>query len=127
MCSHEHSEEELRELLPGLEFLQATRELRRIQEITEEKQMYDSREKGYLDWQSSMLDAREEGAAGWRWGVRRAVKRGWKREFCWGVYLLFRRFLGEQLATEEEIKQWPISRLSEAIVTVQAKLRDRKS
>ena len=59
--SHEHSEEELRELLPGLEFLHATRELRKIQEITEEKQMYDSREKGYLDWQSSIADAREEG------------------------------------------------------------------
>jgi flagellar biosynthesis/type III secretory pathway protein FliH len=59
--SHEHSEEELRELLPGLEFLHATQELRKIQEITEEKQMYDSREKGYLDWQSSIADAREEG------------------------------------------------------------------
>ena len=23
--------------------------------------MYDSREKGYLDWQSSIVDAREEG------------------------------------------------------------------
>ncbi len=59
--SHEHSEDELRELLPGLEFLHATRELRKIQEITEEKQMYDSREKGYLDWQSSIADAREQG------------------------------------------------------------------
>lgn len=59
--SHEHSEDELRELLPGLEFLHATRELRKIQEITEEKQMYDSREKGHLDWQSSIVDAREEG------------------------------------------------------------------
>ncbi|MFN7873940.1 MAG: PD-(D/E)XK nuclease family transposase, partial [Pirellula sp.] len=59
--SHEHSEDELRELLPGLEFLHATRELRKIQEITEEKQMYDSREKGHLDWQSSIIDAREEG------------------------------------------------------------------
>jgi flagellar biosynthesis/type III secretory pathway protein FliH len=59
--SHEHSEEELRESLPGLEFLHATRELCKIQEISEEKQMYDSREKGYLDWQSSIVDAREEG------------------------------------------------------------------
>ena len=59
--SHEHSEDELRELLPGLEFLHATRELRKIQEISEEKQMYDSREKGHLDWQSSIVDAREEG------------------------------------------------------------------
>lgn len=59
--SHEHSEEELQALLPGLAFLQATQELREINEVSEEKHMYDSREKGYLDWQSSLVDAREEG------------------------------------------------------------------
>ncbi|MFN7290905.1 MAG: Rpn family recombination-promoting nuclease/putative transposase [Pirellula sp.] len=53
--------EELRELLPGLPFLHATRELREIQEVNKERQMYDSREKGRLDWQSSLLDARAEG------------------------------------------------------------------
>ena len=59
--SHEHSEEELRELLPGLAFLQATQELEAIREITEERQMYDSREKAALDLQSGLIDAREEG------------------------------------------------------------------
>jgi predicted transposase/invertase (TIGR01784 family) len=59
--SHDHTVEELRELLPGLPFLHATRELREIQEVNEERQMYDSREKGRLDWQSSLLDARAEG------------------------------------------------------------------
>ncbi|MEZ6090396.1 MAG: Rpn family recombination-promoting nuclease/putative transposase [Pirellulaceae bacterium] len=59
--SHEHSEEELCELLPGLAFLRATRELNAIREITEERQMYDSRAKAALDLQSGLIDAKEEG------------------------------------------------------------------
>jgi len=48
-------------LLPSLAFLQATSELREICEITEEKEMYDSREKAILDYESNLIDAREEG------------------------------------------------------------------
>ena len=59
--SSEHSVEELRELLPGLEFLRATGELNAIREITEEKQMVDAREKASLDIQSNLIDARQEG------------------------------------------------------------------
>ncbi len=59
--SHEHTEEALRALLPGLPFLQATRELNAIRKVTEEKQMYDSREKAALDLESGLIDAREEG------------------------------------------------------------------
>jgi hypothetical protein len=44
-------------------FLKATSELREIQEITEEKEMYDSREKAILDYASNLVDAREEGQA----------------------------------------------------------------
>ncbi|MEI7462488.1 MAG: hypothetical protein WCK15_24075, partial [Pirellula sp.] len=51
----------MQELLPGLEFLRATGELNAIREITEEKQMYDAREKASLDIQSNLIDARQEG------------------------------------------------------------------
>ncbi|MEQ1830101.1 MAG: Rpn family recombination-promoting nuclease/putative transposase [Pirellula sp.] len=44
--SHEHTAEELQELLPGLAFLRATAELRDIQMKTEEREMYDLRQKG---------------------------------------------------------------------------------
>jgi flagellar biosynthesis/type III secretory pathway protein FliH len=59
--SHEHTPQELRALLPGLAFLQATQELSEIQSITEEKEMYDSREKATLDYESNLMDARQEG------------------------------------------------------------------
>ncbi len=56
-----HTEEELRELLPGLAFSRATEELKNIQEITEEKAVYDAREKAILDYESGLIDARQEG------------------------------------------------------------------
>ena len=59
--SSEHTVEELRELLPGLESLRATFELGAIREITREKQMYDAREKASLDIQSNLMDAKQEG------------------------------------------------------------------
>ena len=75
--SHEHTVEELRELLPGLAFLQATRELYEIQEVKEEKQMYDSREKGQLDWQASILDAEAEGLEkGLKMGLEKGREEG---------------------------------------------------
>ena len=59
--SREHSQQELQTLLPELAFLKATRELVGICERTEERQMYDSREKAALDFQSGLIDAKEEG------------------------------------------------------------------
>ena len=55
-----HSEGELRALLPGLPFLKATAELRDIQAITEEKEMYNSREKAVLDYEANLIDAQRE-------------------------------------------------------------------
>jgi len=59
--SHEHTEDELCTLLPGLAFLHATQELKEIQDVTEERRMYDSREKAVHDLESGLIDAREEG------------------------------------------------------------------
>jgi hypothetical protein len=42
-----------------LKFLRATGDLNAIREITEEKQMYDAREKASLDIQSYLIDARQ--------------------------------------------------------------------
>ncbi|MEQ1831376.1 MAG: hypothetical protein ABL921_35850, partial [Pirellula sp.] len=59
--SHEHTAEELQELLPGLAFLRATAELKDIQMKTEEREMYDLRQKATMDYESNLIDARQEG------------------------------------------------------------------
>jgi len=69
----EYTVEELRELLPGMELLRVTVELNAVQEITEEKLMYDVREKASLDIQSNLIDAKQEGIA---IGEQRGEQRG---------------------------------------------------
>ena len=48
-------------LLPGLAFLRATSELVAIQHITEERTMYDTREKASRDYQSNLIGAETKG------------------------------------------------------------------
>jgi predicted transposase/invertase (TIGR01784 family) len=59
--SNDHTLDELRSLLPDLAFLRATNELKAIQEIAEERTMYDTREKAIRDHDSNLIDARREG------------------------------------------------------------------
>ena len=65
MHAHEYEPEELLKLFPDAAFQQASQALTHIKEKTEDKVMYDSREKARLDreWQlsSSFLAGKEEG------------------------------------------------------------------
>jgi predicted transposase/invertase (TIGR01784 family) len=107
--SHEHTEEELRELLPGLAFLQATRELNAIREVTEEKQMYDSREKAALDLQSGLIDAREEGLEqGLEIGEIKLIR-------------TLQEILGEPMSAESDLA----NRELEQLKAIAAELRER--
>ena len=104
----EHTVEELRELLPGLEFLQATGELNAIGEITKEKQMYDAREKASLDIQSNLMDARQEGEA-------------------IGRVKTYQELLGDRVASDEELTRMTLEQLTTTIVDLQIRLRKRKA
>ena len=63
MHAHEYDRETLLKLLPDQAFQMATRTLTRISEITEDKQMYDSREKAIRDRQWALNASRSEGIA----------------------------------------------------------------
>jgi len=115
--SHEHTEDELRALLPGLAFLRATQELREIQEVTEERQMYDSREKAVRDLESGLIDAREEG---FETGVEKGIEKGIEK----GEIKLIRtlqEILGEPVSDETELEIYKIEQLQ----SLAADLRNR--
>ena len=61
MHAHEYDQETLLKLLPDQAFQMATRTLTTISEITEDKQMYDSREKAIRDRQWALNASRNEG------------------------------------------------------------------
>jgi predicted transposase/invertase (TIGR01784 family) len=116
--SSEHTVEELQELLPGLEFLRATGELNAIREITEEKQMYDAREKASLDIQSNLIDARQEGR---QEGIRIGEQRGELK----ASIQIYEGLLGDSPTSEIELKDLSMEELESRVTHLQKRLRDR--
>jgi len=112
----EHTMEELRDLLPGLEFLRATGELNAIREITEEKQMYDAREKASLDIQSNLIDARQEGR-----------QQGREEGESVGRVKAYQELLGDSIASDEELSRMTSEQLTSTIVYLQTRLRKRNT
>jgi len=104
--ANDHSVADLQALLPGLEFLRATGELNAIREITEEKQMYDAREKASLDIQSNLIDARREGEA-------------------IGRVKTYQELLGDRVSTNEELSQMSTDQLTSTIAELQRRLQTR--
>jgi predicted transposase/invertase (TIGR01784 family) len=111
--SHEHTEDELRALLPGLAFLHATQELKEIQEVTEERQMYDSREKAVRDLESGLIDAREEG---FQIGIEKGIEKGEIR-----LIQTLQEILGEHVSEETELRVYSMEQLQ----ALAADLRNR--
>jgi predicted transposase/invertase (TIGR01784 family) len=114
--SSEHTVDELQELLTGLEFLRATIELDAIREITEEKQMYDAREKVNLDIQSNLIDARQEG-----------IEIGEQRGKLKASVQIYEELLGEQVTSDIDLSNQSIEALASMVTQLQKRLRDRNS
>ena len=108
----EHTVEELRGLLPGLEFLRATGELNAIREITEEKQMYDAREKASLDIQSNLIDAKREGR---------------QEGEAIGRVKTYQELLGDRVASDEELSRMSFEQITSTIADLQTRLRKRNA
>ena len=116
--SSEHTAEELQALLPGLAFLRATKELDDIQTITEEKAMYDSREKAILDYESSLTDARQEGEA---IGIENGEAIGIEK----GRILLLQELIDGPALSTLELNAMSLEELTATIMRLQTKLRER--
>lgn len=75
-----HTAEELQSLLPDVALRRATEELNEIQQITEEKEMYDSREKAIRDQESHLIESLSKGRKqGLRKGLKRGLEKGLKQ------------------------------------------------
>ena len=108
----EYTEEELQELLPGLAFLRATSELQKIHEITEEKEMYDSREKAILDYESNLIAAREQGR---------------EQGMEMGRIQLLQELLGGPAFSMEELNAMSLEELGSTMKNLQTRLRERNA
>jgi flagellar biosynthesis/type III secretory pathway protein FliH len=119
-------------LLPGLAFLRATKELGDIQTITEEKAMYDSREKAILDYESNLNEARELGREqGLEEGREKGREEGLEQGEAIGIekgrIQLLQELLGGPALSKQELSVMSLEELQTTTKSLQSKLRDRNA
>jgi predicted transposase/invertase (TIGR01784 family) len=110
--AHEYSGEQLRRLLPGLEFERAIQVIEIISSKTEDRTMYDQREKAQRDYEWAISGAREEG--------REEGKLA-------GRIQLLQELLGERPSQDEELRIMSHDALSALVAELQTRLRSRDS
>jgi flagellar biosynthesis/type III secretory pathway protein FliH len=91
-----------------------------IREITEEKQMYDAREKASLDIQSNLIDARQEGR-------QEGIEIGEQRGKLKASIQIYEGLLGESVTSDSELNNQTIESLESLVTQLQKRLRNRTS
>jgi hypothetical protein len=115
--AHEHEAEELLRLLPQPAIRQATRAIATIAEKTEDKAMYDSREKAIRDRQWAMTAARREGE------IAGEIKG--KIEGKIKIIRTLQGILNAPLSEESELRAMQLEQLESMTAGLQEKLRNR--
>jgi predicted transposase YdaD len=99
-----------------------------IREITEEKQMYDAREKASLDIQSNLIDARQEGRReGRQEGRQEGIEIGEQRGKLKASVQIYEGLLGESVTSDSELNNQTIESLEAMVTQLQKRLRNRTS
>jgi flagellar biosynthesis/type III secretory pathway protein FliH len=110
----------LRRLLPGIEFETAIETIQIISEKTEDKQMYDQREKAQRDYEWALSGAREEGREE---GERLGVEKGKLA----GKVQLLQELLGDPPSSDTELQELASETLAEQLSILQQRIRDRQA
>jgi len=134
-----HTAEELRSLLPDVALWRATEELNEIQQITEEKEMYDSREKAIRDQESHLIESLSKGRKqGLKKGLKRGLEKGLKqgrkegREegarigIEIGFIQSLQGILGLEVTTLQELTQMSLPDLIAVKESLQTVLKDKR-
>ncbi len=122
--AHEYSGEQLRRLLPGIEFAQAIQVIEIISSKTEDRTMYDQREKAQRDYEWAISGARKEGREE---GLALGIEQGIEQGKLAGRAQLLQELLGEHAFTDEELRTMPQDALSALVAQLQNRLRSRDS
>ncbi|MEZ6091374.1 MAG: Rpn family recombination-promoting nuclease/putative transposase [Pirellulaceae bacterium] len=124
LYAQNYEAETLRRLLPGIEFETAIDTIEIISERTEDKQMYDQREKAQRDYEWALSGAKEEGE---RLGLEKGERLGLEKGGFVGKIQLLQELLGETQASIAELRSLTSETLSTRLAELQQQLRDRQS
>ena len=130
----------LRELLPGVEFQRAISALETIAAKTEDRRMYDQREKAQRDYQWALNSARQEGhergrELGREEGLEQGLEQGREQGREQGLELgamvgkiqLLQQLLGEAPFSTAGLLERPTEQLSTLLEDLQQRLRSREN
>ena len=112
----------LRELLPGEAFQRAITVLETIAAKTEDRQMYDQREKALRDHQWMIEGAREQGR---EQGREEGLEAGLERGALIGKIQLLQQLLSEGPSTAADLRQQTLDELNSLLTDLQQRLRSR--
>jgi predicted transposase/invertase (TIGR01784 family) len=114
----------LKRLLPGIEFETAIETIEIISEKTEDKQMYDQREKAQRDYEWALSGARQEGREE---GREEGEQMGMEKGKLAGKVQLLQELLGERLSSDTELQELGSETLAAQLTVLQQRLRDRQA
>jgi predicted transposase/invertase (TIGR01784 family) len=118
--AQDYDEGRLRELLPGIDFDQAIGTIATISAKSEDRQMYDQREKALRDYEWGLSSARDEGRQEGRQEGRREGK-------LTGNIQLLQQLLGEPISEDQELLDRTPEELENQLALLQQRLRDRQA
>jgi flagellar biosynthesis/type III secretory pathway protein FliH len=126
LFAQEYDAETLRRLLPGIEFESAISTIEIISAKTEDKQMYDQREKAQRDYEWAISGAREEGReAGREEGREAGMVVGIEQGLIAGRIQLMQELLGEQPTETAALRDLELKALRTQLDALQQRMRDR--
>jgi len=110
-----YSADDLRRLLPGIEFETAINTIEIISEKTEDKHMYDQREKAQRDYEWALSGAREEG-----------LEKGLEKGKLAGKVQMLEELLEVSPTPDSDLYSLEIDALTIRLADLQQRLRDRQ-
>ena len=130
--AQDYDGETLRRLLPGIEFEAAISTIEIISAKTEDKQMYDQREKAQRDYEWAISGAREEGReegreVGREEGREKGREEGLERGLVAGRIQTLQELLGDAPTTAADLAVLHLDALTTQLAELQQRLRDRQA
>jgi predicted transposase/invertase (TIGR01784 family) len=115
LCAQDYDAATLKTLLPGIEFETAIETIEVISEKTEDKQMYDQREKAQRDYEWALSGAKQEGR-----------EEGLEKGTLAGKISVYQELLGEPVSSNSELQSRDIDSLTTLLAELQQRLRNRQ-
>ncbi len=118
--------DELRKLLPGDEFEEAISATEAIRDKTEDRTMYDQREKAQRDYLWTIRSARKEGREeGREEGLEEGMEKGLEKGKLIGKIEMLRELLGDDPGSKAELQECSTDDLSALLAGLQERIRSR--